>query len=102
HPVPPPDPPSSPTRRSSDLLFQGLAQALRPLGGGVGSGCQAGMGLEQTVEVGGAEPRFARQAVQVGHLRAGFQQAAGRDDPLRLDRKSTRLNSSHVKISYAV
>src|SRR5690606_39815067 len=33
-----------------------------------------------------------RRASQVGQGRAGF----------KLDRKSTRLNSSHVKISYAV
>src|SRR5690554_7790341 len=26
----------------------------------------------------------------------------GREDPVRQDRKSTRLNSSHVRISYAV
>src|SRR3984957_19748984 len=35
---------------------------------------------------------------------AGFKNIAGDLEPLaeRLDRKSTRLNSSHVKISYAV
>src|SRR5690606_40369062 len=42
------------------------------------------------------------------HPEGGVQHAAGgdaREDPLfveELDRKSTRLNSSHVKISYAV
>src|SRR5690606_39840716 len=37
-------------------------------------------------------------------VHAGQARAAGRDRRLRepLDRKSTRLNSSHVKISYAV
>src|SRR5690606_22959629 len=43
----------------------------------------------------------------VGHevdVRPGDAVAGGRDDdrPVHLDRKSTRLNSSHVKISYAV
>src|SRR5207302_3636423 len=36
-----------------------------------------------------------------GDVVAQLRQAAGRG-PLQQDRKSTRLNSSHVKISYAV
>src|SRR3989442_5514878 len=42
----------------------------------------------------------SRQRVQPrGGARTGGQQGARRRDP---DRKSTRLNSSHVRISYAV
>src|SRR5688572_32300775 len=51
---------------------------------------------------------FARSAVQHPD-RAGPAQGAGcglrtfwREDPLARDRKSTRLNSSHSQISYAV
>src|SRR2546427_8881365 len=34
--------------------------------------------------------------------RSGFLASMGRQDPSRTDRKSTRLNSSHSQISYAV
>src|SRR5690606_41801463 len=37
-----------------------------------------------------------------GRLDDGFVNVAGADAIVELDRKSTRLNSSHVKISYAV
>src|SRR5690606_41853342 len=69
---------SFPTRRSSDLLF--------------GAGCQPGD--DAHVALGGAQgigvlgqPAAAHALELVGILG---------------DRKSTRLNSSHVKISYAV
>src|SRR5690349_23716214 len=42
-------------------------------------------------------PHFIQQIGQIRHL--GFKRAILHD---RLDRKSTRLNSSHVEISYAV
>src|SRR5690606_41142726 len=45
------------------------------------------------VQGGAAEPRFGRRTLP-------FYQAA--EDVAKKDRKSTRLNSSHVKISYAV
>src|SRR5690606_42111838 len=48
--------------------------------------CQRGLGLEDRDE---GPDRQARVAAHRGHRE-------------RLDRKSTRLNSSHVKISYAV
>src|SRR2546426_7806657 len=42
-------------------------------------------------------------ALQVLHAGGGVHLAAARDHPLvRGDRKSTRLNSSHLVISYAV
>src|SRR3712207_8920987 len=43
---------------------------------------------------------LARQRVQVALLGAGRGLVAGH--PVRRDRKSTRLNSSHANISYAV
>src|SRR5690606_41647206 len=50
-------------------------------------------------------PDFAK-ALDVDHARDGEVMLAylmnGRDLPFLKDRKSTRLNSSHVKISYAV
>src|SRR5690606_41789853 len=45
------------------------------------------------------------EARTAGNSRLNFTIAinyGGRDEILRADRKSTRLNSSHVKISYAV
>src|SRR5699024_12133388 len=81
------DPPSFPTRRSSDLvdLLVGEAVAValgaddvHDVEGFDGGGCRLGHGV--LLEV-GSRPRTGR---------------AGRGD-----RKSTRLNSSHVSISYA-
>src|SRR5690606_41728544 len=45
-----------------------------------------------------------RRPVRLRRLRAsaGTHRACTRTRPARTDRKSTRLNSSHVKISYAV
>src|SRR5258707_7515503 len=51
------------------------------------------------VTVGEHQPRrgvFQRAAVE------GFEQCAQKHTATRLDRKSTRLNSSHANISYAV
>src|SRR5690349_23606984 len=59
----------------------------RPLPGGIRE-ARRGDVLRQGVQLGGD------QVGGVGHLRP----VAGED----LDRKSTRLNSSHVEISYAV
>src|SRR5690606_41344622 len=78
---------SFPTRRSSDL-----AAVDRPA----------------YVVEGGARARFELQhlAEEGGHLSPGHG-TVGAEVPVvgritALDRKSTRLNSSHVKISYAV
>src|SRR5690349_23939879 len=48
--------------------------------------------------------RARRPAIRVRRSRDGLSQRAGRggDADARADRKSTRLNSSHVEISYAV
>src|SRR5690606_41293573 len=75
------DLPSFPTRRSSDLLLDDRGQHQRLLGGGQR---QAG---------GAAGPRA---------LQRGVHRVVGAAQQVEVDRKSTRLNSSHVKISYAV
>src|SRR5207249_11798925 len=85
--------PSFPTRRSSDLAAVG----------------------QDAVGVDGAGDREPELDLGVADGVAADDRAAGRDAPLgpagedaaedvqvELDRKSTRLNSSHVSISYAV
>src|SRR5690606_40268306 len=94
--------PSLPTRRSSDLAgrdlvgsreaFIGLRVAARRLVGSGGGGL--GFGRLRLIE---REHRI---------LERGFDGRKGEGRRIRfgiggLDRKSTRLNSSHVKISYA-
>src|SRR5690606_41408145 len=91
----PRDPPSFPTRRSSDLLPR------------------AAHGCEGSGRCCFVCPKDAKQAVHLNYLQRA------RDNGARIvveararkfnisgtrvqDRKSTRLNSSHVKISYAV
>src|SRR5690606_41936143 len=86
---------SFPTRRSSDLsrgLRRGLVADRQP--------------PVRSDEMAGIAVRIALQVILV--LRLGFPEVTHRLD-LRhhlarpeADRKSTRLNSSHVKISYAV
>src|SRR5690606_39598742 len=99
--VPPPLP-SFPTRRSSDLdvddglrVGDGLAAHRAPLGHvldvlklkrAVRRLADAVKGVERLVQDSGKRPR-AGDELELAQLR---------------DRKSTRLNSSHVKISYAV
>src|SRR5690606_42160600 len=78
---------SFPTRRSSDLLEDH---------GHLLGRCGDLSAVEADRAGGrGEEPR---EALEQGRLAA----ARGPDDAHELDRKSTRLNSSHVKISYAV
>src|SRR5436305_13160652 len=73
-----------PTRRSSDLTGQRpLARERRARPEGVGSGEQRRQGR--------------REAVRPPRRHQGSGRAAVEED-----RKSTRLNSSHVRISYAV
>src|SRR5690606_40462238 len=90
-----PDLHSFPTRRSSDLQHHQelLAAVARDQ---VGAAQQALQGLGEL-----AQDLVADQvAVAVVDLLEAVQVDEG--DRQRLDRKSTRLNSSHVKISYAV
>src|SRR5690606_40386714 len=71
----PRDLPSFPTRRSSDL-WEGARSR--------------------------SESTTASASRSWGGTRALTTRPPGQRLPLRIDRKSTRLNSSHVKISYAV
>src|SRR5699024_11616628 len=80
-------PPSFPTRRSSDLLTGARGEDPHGRGGEAGAGERVHPG------------RFRRE--RAGTARRSRR--SGRRSPSRLrDRKSTRLNSSHVSISYAV
>src|SRR5690606_24890423 len=47
-------------------------------------------------------PRLQRQAVVGEGMGDGLERLAGMPLPAQVDRKGTRLNSSHVKSSYAV
>src|SRR5690606_41958762 len=92
--APPRHPHSFPTRRSSDLLSSATQDSLLHHAAQHLSVVLAQTGKrEDSVGVEVQQPRFvaALEALQV----------AGTEQPAR-DRKSTRLNSSHVKISYAV
>src|SRR5690606_41248068 len=75
---------SFPTRRSSDLADQGKQR------GHVGPRRAPGKREAQ------------RQEQRLALASGGVLERSGRGVPGILDRKSTRLNSSHVKISYAV
>src|SRR5699024_12452021 len=90
---------SFPTRRSSDLAGPGAP--VLPLGGGdVDAHALRGSRLELDI---GEALELARC---VGDARAGDGHVGLHDLApgalARVDRKSTRLNSSHVSISYAV
>src|SRR5690606_40258112 len=88
---------SFPTRRSSDLPWE---VATRSGSGGVG----AGAALAPTKSRSKTRPAVNRR----WPLRGLIDASRGREKnivvriPAEKDRKSTRLNSSHVKISYAV
>src|SRR5690606_39467298 len=88
-----------PTRRSSDLRLE--------QGGDVPVDvfeCGGVAGRRVAVVAGGPGQVEPVGLVQRGHVHQQEQRllgGGGRDDVDR-DRKSTRLNSSHVKISYAV
>src|SRR5207249_8738708 len=78
--------PSFPTRRSSDLV-------------------QVGERLVEQERAGCAHdgaPQCHPLALPAGQLRRQPVEQHRQAEPLRRDRNSTRLNSSHVSISYAV
>src|SRR5690606_40592166 len=85
--------PSFPTRRSSDLRGA-------PSGGGAPR-LPAGARGEVRERRAGADRRDQEGLAQPGPDPGRFRPARTRPRLCR-DRKSTRLNSSHVKISYAV
>src|SRR5207249_7127417 len=89
--LPPPDLHSFPTRRSSDLEVVGRVTHGR-----------AGDPSGHVVPAGGPSRRMSLPipavAVETGQVDASHEC----DSVIDEDRKSTRLNSSHVSISYAV
>src|SRR5690606_41673400 len=92
---PPQDPPPFPTRRSSDLIERGrglvmVADSLDALAAAIDGG-----------DASGASARLPTRLFSTKRACASCGTSFPELDP-RLDRKSTRLNSSHVKISYAV
>src|SRR5690348_17904264 len=84
-------PNSLPTRRSSDLVGERLWNGAA---GGDAEGTRDGARRDQALASGLAATAGA------GDTRRG--RAGGRRHPAIEDRKSTRLNSSHPSISYAV
>src|SRR5690606_41550945 len=92
---------SFPTRRSSDLVEEGRVAATLVLGE------DDDLGLELGVRGGGARLDDDLTALHLLALDTTQQQTdvvtgLALVEQLAEDRKSTRLNSSHVKISYAV
>src|SRR5207302_10044337 len=88
-----------PTRRSSDLLLAAANEAFPDAGVGRADVVSAYAGLRPLVRHGRgdqAESDISREH-EIFVDRDGLISVAGGKD-----RKSTRLNSSHVKISYAV
>src|SRR5204863_8352803 len=79
---------SFPTRRSSDLRLEDAAEAQ--------------VLADEPVQARQADARQADEDEQHRHQRQLRRHAAVVLEQPRVDRKSTRLNSSHVEISYAV
>src|SRR5690606_41037964 len=98
--APPPPPPSFPTRRSSDL------DNLPSSAGHIESGGLRALAVAAPERV----PQFpdVPTYAEVGYPELntpswyGLAAPANVPEDVLEDRKSTRLNSSHVKISYAV
>src|SRR5205085_7163576 len=95
---PPPLPPSFPTRRSSDLAR--LSWPRHGLEARVPPRCHRAISRRLI------EPCSAKHQLASAHRRQGVRTLWNYGDvgvgPVPLDRKSTRLNSSHSQISYAV
>src|SRR5690606_41724901 len=96
------DPPSFPTRRSSDLIGRGIDLAVfhgrQPLNGAALAGIDAANVLANTTnEVDLSDGNMIEGLLEGYDLVARTLAAS---IPARADRKSTRLNSSHVKNSY--
>src|SRR5690606_40288318 len=90
---------SFPTRRSSDLAEREYPVARGPGLLVVGSPCRI---LQNPLH----DPAVARRVIHRDQVAAAFEKMPGLRGNLQgvkvQDRKSTRLNSSHVKNSYAV
>src|SRR5206468_7991731 len=93
---------SSPTRRSSDLRAPRSAGTRRGsrLTAGVGARLLEGAPFAEDIRAGVARD-VATYTAEQGHPPGLAVVICGRDAP-SIDRKSTRLNSSHDQISYAV
>src|SRR5207302_9384858 len=89
--------PSFPTRRSSDLPAPARATLVRVV---LLPDADPGAGGRLLLE--GARGRARASALSSRPRGAPLRAAPAAQEELRGDRKSTRLNSSHVKISYAV
>src|SRR5207253_7082695 len=90
--------PPFPTRRSSDLAAgDAAATAAAPADGRAPAGGDAA-DAQEPERAGDAAPEPPR----AGAGAAGAAEGAVAASPSRSDRKSTRLNSSHVAISYVV
>src|SRR5690606_40949689 len=91
---------SFPTRRSSDLL-----RPASELSQGTGKAQQGKLLVEiaELYENCLGRPEYALRArIAAWRLQGDLPAETGELSPTHADRKSTRLNSSHVKISYAV
>src|SRR5207247_5692601 len=88
---------SVPTRRSSDLVIQLQDGSGNPVG-------QANVAVGVKIQSGGGTLGGTTSATTGANGQAVFNNLsiAGTVGPRTLDRKSTRLNSSHEWISYAV
>src|SRR5690606_41334654 len=93
---------SSPTRRSSDLhqVVKGLTGETHGLALVDRGNAQSPKPLRQRIER-RANMEFARHIAAEAQVHNHHQARAPRSIRIPTDRKSTRLNSSHVKISYA-
>src|SRR5690606_41623933 len=90
---------SFPTRRSSDLV----AGKTNVAGGRfTAADVYVGSQIDWGMEFGTIAPRPAFEAYVTPLRERGAYKRAKEIDNGLIDRKSTRLNSSHVKISYAV
>src|SRR5690606_40118512 len=93
---------SFPTRRSSDLVSDDAFLALRRVGGEICFAGDADVTDYHTPFGEGAEDLIARFAHEsLGGSRLVLDSLPEEAAKPLVDRKSTRLNSSHVKISYA-
>src|SRR5690606_40365561 len=94
--------PSSPTRRSSDLRH-GL-ERLRAAGRGTADGGEEAARAGALLLVEPLQPGLDLRLRRVGRIEVGLlgflRDARNERAVVIQDRKSTRLNSSHVKISY--
>src|SRR5690606_39933169 len=87
--------PPFPTRRSSDLVAASADHRSQQRGAPLGTRTVPRHLREQRAH-------HSRRHARTSRVRRADDSRLGVGDQQRQDRKSTRLNSSHVKISYAV